>query len=191
MNKTLVRGLLSILLLGICAMNFGNALWINAKARLAQHLIESSWTTTLDTGSHQIPWSWADTWPVARLRHSRSNTDLVVLSGADGSSLAFGPGHLSGTASPGEGVSVIGGHRDTHFRFLKEVRLKDELFLQGKNGNWQRYVIDVIETVNSEKEPLMLPIDENRLILITCYPFDSWIPGGPMRYIVEARLIPT
>ena len=115
-------------------MNFGNAFWINAKARLAQHLIESSWATSLDSGSPQPPWSWADTWPVARLQHAQTNTDLVVLAGADGSSLAFGPGHLSGTDSPGEGVSVIGGHRETHFRFLREVQLTDELFLQGKDG---------------------------------------------------------
>lgn len=170
-------------------MNYGNALWIGAKARLAQELIESSWHDSLETGDSHPPWNWADTWPVARLQHASTGTDLFVLAGADGSSLAFGPGHLSGTDDPGKGVSVIGGHRDTHFRFLREVQLKDELLLQSKDGDWQRYIVDHIETVNSEDQTLMLPVDENRLILITCYPFDNWVPGGPMRYIVEASLV--
>ena len=172
-------------------MNFSNAIWITAKARLAQHLIQSSWATTLETGDPQPPWDWADTWPVARLKHLPSNTDLYVLEGADGSSLAFGPGHMSGTDMPGAGASVIGGHRDTHFRFLKDVQLRDELLMQNARGIWHRYQVDKIETVNSQDTPLVLPYDDNRLILVTCFPFDNWIPGGPLRYIVEASLITT
>lgn len=184
----MIRTAISIFLLGACLVNYGNAIWIGAKARLAQHLIESSWSETLKTGEAQRPWEWADTWPVARLIHEPTSTDLYVLEGADGSSLAFGPGHMSGTSMPGEGASVIGGHRDTHFQFLREVKLRDELLVQSRQGDWKRYQIDHIDAVDSTETPLRLVPEEDRLILVTCYPFDNWVPGGPMRYVVQARL---
>ena len=73
------------------------------------------------------PWPWADTWPVARLKSASREVDLIVLAGGSGRTLAFGPGHLSASAMPGEiGNTVIAGHRDTHFRFLRGVE-KGEL----------------------------------------------------------------
>lgn len=161
-------------------------MWIAAKARLANHLIQNAWEATLANGETSTPWSWADTWPVARLRHASTDTDLIVLEGADGSSLAFGPGHQSGTDAPGTGVSLIGGHRDTHFGFLKEVQLRDELLVQTTTGDWQRYEVTNLAVVDSEAAPLSLPAEGDLLVLVTCYPFDNWLPGGPMRYIVEA-----
>lgn len=29
----------------------------------------------------------------------------------------------------------------------------------------------------------------NRVLLVTCYPFDDWIAGGPLRYVVEAEAV--
>ncbi|MFP6625625.1 MAG: sortase, partial [Deltaproteobacteria bacterium] len=95
----------------------GGAVYIHAKAELSQVLLKRAWARTLEYGEPSRPWPWADTWPVARLRVPRLGIDQVVLAGASGASLAFAPGHLSGTASPGEtGSTVISGHRDTHFR---------------------------------------------------------------------------
>jgi len=31
--------------------------------------------------------------------------------------------------------------------------------------------------------------DNNRLTLITCYPFNGLVPGGPLRYIINATPI--
>lgn len=167
-------------------MNYGNAIWIEAKAELAEFLIAKAWADTLDTGENHKPWNWADTWPVARIHHPASNTDLYVLEGAEGSSLAFAPAHQQGTALPGEGASIVGGHRDTHFEFLRDAQLKDELLIQGIDGYWKKYEISATEVRDSEKQVLLIDQDSRDLYLITCYPFEAVLPGGPLRYLVTA-----
>ena len=98
---------------------------IQGKAWLAPVLIERAWQQTLQQGGAVTkPWPWADTWPVARLRVPALEVDLLVLAGDRGNALAFGPGHAGASAVPGtRGQSVIAGHRDTHFAFLRELRL--------------------------------------------------------------------
>jgi sortase A len=42
--------------------------------------------------------------------------------------------------------------------------------------------------VDTDREPLPFNREEgDSLQLVTCYPFDSLRPGGPMRYVVSAR----
>nr|WP_245832002.1 sortase [Solemya velesiana gill symbiont] len=106
-------------------------IYIEAKAVVAQMLLQQAWQETRQGGSQVIPWPWADTWPVARLKVARLDIDQVVLAGASGRTLAFGPGHLFGSAPPGEeGNSVISGHRDTHFHFLKTLKSGDLIELE-------------------------------------------------------------
>jgi hypothetical protein len=38
-----------------------------------------------------MPWPWAYTWPIARLMLPFKEIELIVLNGAYGRSLAFGP----------------------------------------------------------------------------------------------------
>ena len=59
----------------------------------------------------------------------------IVLAGASGRTLAFGPGHMDGTAAPGaSGHAVISGHRDTHFRFLQDLATGDALRVKLGSG---------------------------------------------------------
>jgi sortase A len=74
---------------------------IYLEAQLAQVLLRRAWAETQATGRPVKPWSWADTWPVARLSVPRHDVDLIVLAGASGRTLAFGPGHVDGRAAPG------------------------------------------------------------------------------------------
>lgn len=185
-EKLPIKKLITLLLIITATLNYGNALWIGAKAELAQVLIEDAWEKTLESGTDHKPWSWSDTWPVARIHHPASGTDLYILAGIEGNSLAFGPGHHQETALPGEGASLIGGHRDTHFSFLKEAQLKDELLIQGKDGRWRPYEITTAAIKDSEKEPLFIDENSNMLYLVTCYPFDALKAGGPLRYLVTA-----
>jgi sortase A len=173
---------------------FAQALWIHAKAELAQVLIESAWERTLaqsaraEPAQAQKPWSWADTWPVARLQWSEGGAteDLYVLAGATGNSLAFGPGHLSDTAPVGAGASVLAGHRDTHFAFLRELQAGSELELQTAAGERFVYYVADMQVKDSSTEPLLIDPTSESLTLITCYPFDAPLPGGPLRYVVTA-----
>jgi sortase A len=166
-----------------------NGGWIFAKAELAQVLVERSWRSSHGDERH-LPWPWADTWPVARLQLAAKDIDLYVLSGAQGNSLAFGPGHDSGSVLPGsKGFSVIGGHRDTHFTFLQQLALDDKMWVSNINGEKVKLRVHDITVIDTFKSPLLsppalFPVDGRMLALVTCYPFDDFIPGGPLRYVV-------
>lgn len=163
--------------------------WIYAKAELAQALIEDAWSQTLATGAVVKPWPWADTWPVARLEAGSHDVDLYVLQGTHGSSLAFGPGYLIGSATPGEdGSTIIAGHRDTHFRFMAQLQQGDLIKLTDRLGKQHQYLVNALHVVDSSKEQLLTDINHNQLVLVTCYPFDAITAGGPLRYVVHAAL---
>ena len=176
-------------LLGFGAWQGAQGVYIEAKAMLAQHLILRAWNATRAGAIHAHPWPWADTEPVARLVVPGEDVDLVILAGASGRTLAFGPGHLTGTPLPGEaGNAVVSGHRDTHFAFLARLTPGDELAVQRRDGQWRRYVVTDAEVVD-QKEVTLDPRhhDDTRLTLVTCYPFAALRPGGPLRYVVTAR----
>ena len=103
---------------------FSQGAYIHAKALLAQVLLERAFTETIANGRDTKPWSWADTWPVARIEVKRLDASTIVLAGSSGQALAFGPGHVDLTPDAGErGVAVYSAHRDTHFRFLKDIAI--------------------------------------------------------------------
>lgn len=164
----------------------GQAGWIYAKASLAYHLIERAWDDVKQGESHARPWPWADTWPVARLWVPKHDIDQFVLSGASGRTIAFGPGHMGGTALPGaRGTSLIVGHRDTHFRFLAKLNLGERLFVTDRDGRRHAYSVSDTKIIDSRTTKLQLG-DAPGLVLMTCYPFDAMVPGGPLRYLVFA-----
>lgn len=174
--------ILALVCLGLALIQLGSAAWIHLKAELAQRLIAQAWA---ETGPAR-PWPWADTWPIARLEFPDRQADLYVLAGGRGNALAFGPGHLAGSAVPGsEGISVIGGHRDTHFAFLRHVQVGDRVVLTDKAGVVRRYRIEAMRVADIRRGPLQAAGDA--LILVTCFPFDAVAPGGPLRYLVLAR----
>lgn len=163
--------------------------WIYLKAGLAQRLLERSWHDMQATGQPARPWPWADTWSVARLRVTTQGVDQIVLAGDSGRTLAFGPGHTTGSAMPGEtGSVVISGHRDTHFRFLSGLQQGDEIQLQTANGHY-RYRVQETRLLNINRHKLINDPERKLLHLVTCFPFDSVSSGGPLRYVVDAELI--
>ena len=170
------------------AATFGNGAYLHAKAQLAQWLLHAAWTETRETGTPVKPWPWADTHPVARLVAPGHDADVLVLAGASGRTLAFGPGHLDGSAVPGDaGNAVITAHRDTHFRFLRTVAPGDELVVERADGASRHFRIRGAYV--ADYRDLRLPRDTTvpTLTLVTCYPFDALNPGGPLRYVVIAE----
>jgi sortase A len=174
-------------LAGIVLM--GKAAVIQAKALLAQMLLERAFAQSVATGEPVKAWSWADSWPVARLEMPRLEASAIVLKGASGEALAFGPGHLDGTPLPGEaGASVIAAHRDTHFRFLREARLGDEIRVTRADGAIFRFRIKAAEVVRWDASEIDPHEDGNWLVLSACWPFDA-STSGDLRYILRAQLI--
>lgn len=163
----------------------GQSAYIPAKAWLAQDLMQRAWARTHQGQSASKPWPWADMHPVARLIADNGNTDLIVLSGASGRTLAFGPGLMTVGAQPGErGNAVIAGHRDTHFAFLQRVRVSDTMIVENQDGAQYLYEVIGIDVVDSRRSSLMLDTDDHVVTLVTCYPFNAVDPGGPMRFVV-------
>jgi sortase A len=162
--------------------------WIHAKAGLAQVLLERAWQETRDGDANVKPWPWADTWPVARLKIPRLDATMIVLSGASGRTLAFGPGHTPGTALPGHpGTAIVSGHRDTHFAVMRGLRVGDELEVERSDGQRALYQIEAIDVVDSRDTRLRAARDGRALVLVTCWPFNAVVPGGAMRYVATAR----
>ncbi|MEX2474631.1 class GN sortase [Marinobacter sp.] len=162
-------------------------LWIPLKAVVAQELLELAWSESQARQVETRPWPWADTWPVARLTLPELDQSMIVLEGAHGESLAFGPGQVLGHAT-GPGPVVIAGHRDTHFSSLRHLASGSELKLQTRSGNWHHYRVESVRIVDSRHEHIDTGLlDDNTLLLVTCYPFDSLDNRGPLRYVVEAR----
>lgn len=162
-------------------------LWIPFKAVVAQELLELAWAESQARQTETRPWPWADTWPVARLSLPELGQSMIVLEGAHGESLAFGPGQVLGNAA-GPGPVVIAGHRDTHFSNLRHLEQGNELKLQTRSGRWYGYRVDNVRIVDSRYERIDTGLlDDDTLLLVTCYPFDSLDSRGPLRYVVEAR----
>ncbi len=126
---------------------------------------------------------------VAKLMIPRLDTVLYVVEGTGSRDLKRGPGHLTGTVLPGDrGNCVIAGHRDTHFRVLREIRKGDEIVLE-RNGRDFRYRVDGLTVVSPDNTSSLRPTSEPVLNLITCYPF-QYIGSAPKRFIVHADLEP-
>jgi sortase A len=169
---------------------FSSAGWIHAKALVAQYLIASSWKDARASGRAQRPWPWADTRAIAKLTLAARGVELYVLEGSSGRSLAFGPGHVDGTAMPGgSGNSVIVAHRDTHFAFLRDLASDEEITVEDAKGRTTRYRVREVSVVGKDETRVLDEADSPQLTLITCYPFDAVRAGTPLRYVVIADRI--
>ena len=124
----------------------------------------------------------------AKLSIPRLHAVLYVVEGTDHADLRRGPGHLEGTAFPGAyGNCVIAGHRDTHFRVLKDIQKGDEIQVETAAGNFT-YRVDDISVVSPNNNASLQPTSQPVLNLITCYPF--WYVGSaPKRFVVHAGIV--
>lgn len=167
----------------------GQGVWIHAKAALAQVLLDRAFAQTLATGQDVKPWSWADTWPVARIDVPRLRATTVVLHGSSGQALAFGPGHVEHTPDAGEnGVAVYSAHRDTHFSFLKDVVVGDVVTITRRDGQQFRYRVTGTSVVRFDA-PGIDPLGPGKsVVLSTCWPLDA-ATQGPLRYLVHGEMI--
>lgn len=182
------RSLSALALLVAGALIAAQALYIPAKAQVAQVLMSSAWERQLSTGDPARPWPWADFSPTARLSFPAQNKTVLALTDAAGESLAFGPTLMAASARPGErGVAVFAAHRDTHFAFLKDVKPGDTVTIETTDGRHTFSVTgsDIVRWDDSN----IVPHDNGppRIALVTCWPLEAKTPG-PMRYVVWAGL---
>jgi sortase A len=164
---------IATLLIASGGVLLGGEAWLSGKAALARVLIDRAFAAHLADGAPHRPWSWADTYPIAHLQVPRLGVGRTVLAGASGSSLAFGAGHLDGTALPNRrGNSVVAGHRDGEFAFLERLRAGDALWLTTREGTWRYRVVEL--SVRSMWDSRVVEARDGRILtLVTCFPFDA------------------
>jgi len=113
--------------------------------------------------------------------------DQIVLEGAHGRTLAFGPGRLeSGSSAKDGGTMILTGHRDTHFQFLERLHGGKTLLLQTRTGLWHCFTVRDGQIVDSRTASIDTDEEGAHLILVTCYPFRTLTPNQPYRYVVIA-----
>jgi sortase A len=179
----------ALVLVVVGMMLIGQGAWIHAKAILAQILLERAFAETLATGRDVKPWSWADTWPVARIEVLRLRRSAIVLAGASGQALAFGPGHVERTPPAGErGTAVYSAHRDTHFAFLADVEVGDEVLVTRRDGAAFRYRVTGTAVARWDASGIDPYATGRRLVLATCWPLNAKV-AGPLRYLVHAEMV--
>ncbi|MEM7053033.1 MAG: sortase [Pseudomonadota bacterium] len=176
----MIRPLLISALLAVGLWQIGAAFSIQAKAWLGQVLLERAWAKTKQNDEPVAPWPGSVSHPIARLSVPELEIDYLVLDGADTPVLAWGPGMEIGP----NGHRLIAAHRDTHFRFLEQIRPGQQVLIglaDGKTEHWR--VVDQ-QIVDSRRYDLDLAASGSHMTWITCWPFDAIEAGGPLRLLV-------
>lgn len=125
---------------------------------------------------------------VGRLVIPRLNLSAIVLEGSDSRTLSLGIGRVPNTANPGQpGNVVLGGHRDTFFRPLREIRVGDRVGLLTPSGRYS-YVVEWTAVVEPSNLTPIRATSGRELTLVTCYPF-RYLGSAPRRFVVRARQV--
>ena len=123
--------------------------------------------------------------PVARLTIPRLKLDEIVFEGVHDDALNAGPGHLPGSAFPGEaGNAVISAHRDRHFARLGAIEVGDTIVTESGSRS-ERWVVVSKRVIDSDA-PALFRTREATLTLSTCWPIRYFGPA-PSRLIVTAK----
>jgi len=163
--------------------------WVRAKGAVGEVLIHRALVATLKDGMTRRPWSSADMHPMARLTIPRLAIERPVLSNASGSALAFGIGHVDGSAAPAAaGNCVLAGHRDSWAAFLSDLRVGDELVVEAP-GRLAAYRVVSAAVVRFDDGRVLRDDGTDRLTLVTCWPFRGWL-HSPLRYVVVGSRVP-
>ena len=134
------------------------------------------------------PWSVERGTPIARLIIPRLGLDEVVVEGVGDDELRAGPGHMIGSALPGDsGTSVMSAHRDRHFHALAHAAVGDTIITDSERGT-VRWIVSRLRVVSADA-PALYRSSAPTLLLTTCWPI-RYLGPAPDRLIVEAKRAP-
>jgi sortase A len=125
---------------------------------------------------------------IGRIEIPRLLLSVVVIEGVDRTALRRAVGHIPGTALPGRPGNVgLAGHRDTFFRPLKDLKVKDEILFSTLKGAFKFSVVS-LTIVDPDDVGVLAATRDNVLTLVTCYPF-YFVGPAPQRWIVRAKQV--
>jgi len=163
---------------GAITAQHARRIWDSAAAKVSVALARATQrqlvNRTIDDGA-----------PVARLIIPSIDLDEIVLEGSD--ELNGGPGHLRGSALPGEsGNAVITGERDRHFSHLDALSAGDTIVTESgmSRDTWivmQKRVVDKYDRVVAHTP-------DTTLTLTTSWPI-RFVGPAPERLIVTASRV--
>ena len=115
----------------------------------------------------------------------RLGMSVAVVDGADDDRLRVAAGRIPGTGLPGRpGTIGIAAHRDTFFRRLRDIRIRDRVLLETAGRDFTYRVVSTT-IVEPEDTWVLQPGREQVLVLVTCYPF-VFVGHAPQRFVVRA-----
>jgi sortase A len=185
-----------LLLIGSALLVWCSVVWIGTALFDWYEVRELSQLKNQGTASKGAPGSHADA-PIApaaphahdiigRLAIPRLHVSAVVLEGDDDAALTFGAGHIPWTPLPSHPGNVgIAAHRDTLFRRLSDIAIRDDIQFTTPQGAYH-YRVTSTEIVRPQDTGVLYGTVGEELTLVTCYPF-SYIGPAPLRFIVHAR----
>jgi LPXTG-site transpeptidase (sortase) family protein len=166
---------------GLAKADDAREAWDAAEGRMAVAMARSA---ALHHGMRETP---VDGAPVARLVIPRLDLDEIVLEGVDADDLNAEPGHVTGSAYPGEaGNAVISAHRDRHFNHLDALDLGDTIVTE--SGTHQDKWVVVSKRVVGKNDRALFRTADATLTLTTCWPI-RYLGPAPERLIITAKPI--
>jgi sortase A len=125
---------------------------------------------------------------IGTLEIARLKRVIPIYEGTGDKELKKGAGHYAKSVLPGlSDNSVIAGHRDSFFAKFGSLKVGDLLVVNTNYGKFV-YHIDSFRIVKANNRTVIVPTDDARLTLSTCYPF-YFIGNAPKRFIVNASLL--
>lgn len=118
---------------------------------------------------------------------TRRLKQLILMDATEGNLHRSACWSLAGAAPGKEGLIILQGHRDTHFRDLKYLERGDDISLASIGGT-EHYRVTDIEIMSPENAAHRLETERGRnsLVLMTCYPF-HYFGAAPERCLVWAE----
>ncbi len=161
----------------------GHDACMKTKAVTARRLIESTWQNHLIYGQGHHPWQWAEFSPIGVIEVPSLKITQPVLSDASGQSMAFGIGHVPGTALPGTaGNIVLSGNSGSFAGLLAQIDQGDTIILHDSDGSTTYQIIGSM-VVKADNSAVMTQEGPDRLTLVTSYPIGGMSPTDE-RYVL-------
>lgn len=178
----------AVVCLGWVAWSYSDAFFYQqwADAALFDALSAPAAGATAAGATADLPFEADPGEPVARVRIPRLDLSVVVAEGTSDRVLRRAAGRLTVSAQPGsDGNVVVAAHRDSYFRPLEQIRVGDEVVLDGPGGS-DVYTVEWTRVVDPTAVEVTADPGYPALTLVTCYPF-RYLGSAPQRFVVRAR----
>jgi sortase A len=180
----------ALLVAGLAVALLGSYLGSNTYASLGQRELEGRLDALLQRAARMDPvdrssLSYAPGDPIARLVVPAIGLDVVVVEGTTPALMRRGPGHLPGSAVPGEqGVAIVTGNRlgfGGFFQRLDQLQVGDRILVRSALGS-TAYTVTERSVVPADR--LDLATDSEKRVLVLFASAHLW--GGSDRLVIRA-----